>query len=59
MKKYVIKKGKKYVNKSQCSYTTKLDRAHIYDSKKDAHIEIDMNEIIVPVEVTVKELKGN
>lgn len=60
MIRYVIKKGKKYVYQTtlQDGYTTKIEKAYLYSTKKDAEAEIMYkNEKVVKVSVQITEVE--
>lgn len=56
---YVLKKGKKFVNKTYGGYTKMIDRASVFVSKTEAiNNIIDDEEIPIRVTITVEEEKS-
>jgi len=57
MRRYVIKRGKKYLNQKERGYTHSPSRTHVYFSKTTAQWAVlSDKEKVVPVEVTIEEI---
>ena len=57
MRKWAIKKGKKYGIRWSCTEYGTLAKADLYNTKREAQTECQKNEKVVPVEVTIKEVE--
>lgn len=57
MKMWAIKKGKRYVNYINSGYTRNICMARLFTARATADVYCMEDEVVVPVTVTVEEIK--